>query len=343
MHAGADVTADAPPPPAVATGDPELVFDVAQIDFGTMSELETRALDVGFVNAGTAELVIESVSTTCGCTAAMLEQHRYAPGERGTIAVVFDPTAPGMQTKYVRVISNAEPSPASVAVIADVTAFIDIQPRALEVDVLALGETHRFTLEVDGPAPDLEIESVRATNPDVRATLLDADGEGPRTVEVEIRPDAPWGPVFSWIEITGTGRPSPESAEVRHTARVRLQGELFGRVTAAPCPGSGAGDATFRFGVAPGEGFERCVRLTRTDGEPLVIVEALLDAPTLADGALRATQVSPTAWDLVLTATGGSATIPHRGAVLVRTNAPAPEAEIRIDVSGVTRARPAGW
>jgi len=49
------------------------------------------AVEAGFAfrNAGDAPVTITGVRTSCGCTAAALEQKTYAPGESGRIDVRF--------------------------------------------------------------------------------------------------------------------------------------------------------------------------------------------------------------------------------------------------------------
>lgn len=81
-------------------------------DFGLISEGEKVKHTYAFTNSGKAPLLISAVEPSCGCTAVKDWSKRpYAPGESGTITVVFDSDKrPGKQHKSISVITNANPS-----------------------------------------------------------------------------------------------------------------------------------------------------------------------------------------------------------------------------------------
>ncbi len=80
---------------ACAGGQPDLVLEEGERDIGTIPNGEVRTFEVVVENRGTAELVIQGVSTSCGCTTAMVEPLTLAPGAKGRLVVTYDSGAHG--------------------------------------------------------------------------------------------------------------------------------------------------------------------------------------------------------------------------------------------------------
>jgi hypothetical protein len=88
---------------------PEIVFDTAVFDFGTILEGEQVSYVFKFQNDGKADLVIQKVETSCGCTVPEYDKTPVKPGEKGTLKVRFDSHGKdGSQYKTVKVISNCK-------------------------------------------------------------------------------------------------------------------------------------------------------------------------------------------------------------------------------------------
>ena len=76
-------------------------------DFGKVKQGEVLAHEFVFVNEGDGTLVIERVSTSCGCTAALASEDKIPPGKEGRIKASFDSRGyAGTVVKYVYVESN---------------------------------------------------------------------------------------------------------------------------------------------------------------------------------------------------------------------------------------------
>jgi len=74
------------------TGIPIMQFEKREIDFGKVKRGEKRSHTFNFTNVGDTELVISIVSA-CDCTTTDYRAGKaYAPGESGSIEVVFDST-----------------------------------------------------------------------------------------------------------------------------------------------------------------------------------------------------------------------------------------------------------
>ena len=103
------VAAGADEKPAAA---PRIRIEPESFDFGTAQPGKTLRKDFTIRNFGDAELVIENVSTTCGCTAALSTQSRVAPGGRTGLRVTFDTRSySGKVERQVLVRSNDPKTP----------------------------------------------------------------------------------------------------------------------------------------------------------------------------------------------------------------------------------------
>jgi hypothetical protein len=311
---------------------PRLVLDASEHDFGRFNETEQRRATLWFTNGGDGVLNVREVKASCGCTAVSLARHTYGPGERGQLEVVFTPAGPGDQKKYVWIHTDASETPAEILLRADVEAFIALSPTMLEVGRLAYRQEHRFSLEARCSDPAAVIETLAASNPRVSAGVRgEKDPSGAWIIDVTVSPEAAWGGLFSWIELVVRGRPTPQAATLRHTGRVRLQGQIFGELAADP--------DTIRFGVKPGEAFERRVSLRRDSGAPFRVFDLAVNAPELRDPVVRLEPDGAGGYDLVFIATGGSRLVPCQGEVTFHTDVPGEEA-LAIPISGKVRHTP---
>lgn len=101
---------------ACAGGAPDILLEEEQLDLGPMQNGDVRSFEVEVANQGSANLVIEAVSTSCGCTAARVDPTTLAPGERGLLQVTFDSGAHGPEElgpvlRQVFIASNDPDSP----------------------------------------------------------------------------------------------------------------------------------------------------------------------------------------------------------------------------------------
>jgi len=106
---------------SISTGNPEIAFREYEHDFGKVTEGEKVAYLFTFDNKGTGDLVINSASTSCGCTVSKYDTKPIAPGGQGTLEVVFNTSGrSGIQTKTITVHNNSR----IPAVILKITAEV---------------------------------------------------------------------------------------------------------------------------------------------------------------------------------------------------------------------------
>jgi hypothetical protein len=102
-------------------GKPVISFEKIEHDFGTITEGENVGTIFRFTNTGDGALIIGSATTSCGCTVPKFSNKPVAPGESGTLEVVFDSShREGKQTKTISLRTNAEPQIIVLRITADI-------------------------------------------------------------------------------------------------------------------------------------------------------------------------------------------------------------------------------
>lgn len=71
-------------------GTPLMEFERLYHDFETLKEGEKVSYTFTFKNTGSADLIIKDVIPSCGCTAPKYVKEPVAPGEEGTVEIIFD-------------------------------------------------------------------------------------------------------------------------------------------------------------------------------------------------------------------------------------------------------------
>ena len=115
------------PKPAVSPSGPRITIEPASFDFGAALPGKTLNKEFLIRNFGGSDLVIESVSTTCGCTVGQLDTRTLKPGmavplrvsletrtysgalQRAVLIRSNDPTKALLE---VRVLALVQPAPA---------------------------------------------------------------------------------------------------------------------------------------------------------------------------------------------------------------------------------------
>lgn len=93
-------------------GKARIIFTDTVFDFQRIQEDGGPAEhSFAFVNGGDAPLILQSVGTSCGCTASEWPKQPILPGEKGHVKAVFNPSGrPHGFVKVLTVRSNAEPA-----------------------------------------------------------------------------------------------------------------------------------------------------------------------------------------------------------------------------------------
>ena len=103
------------------TGKPDIKFKTLEHDFGEIIAGESVACIFYFTNSGTGNLLLSSVSTSCGCTVSKYDKKPVPPGGSGRVEVVFDSSGrSGKQRKTIAVRANTDPPVTLLTIYATV-------------------------------------------------------------------------------------------------------------------------------------------------------------------------------------------------------------------------------
>ncbi|HEX6736671.1 MAG TPA: DUF1573 domain-containing protein [Vicinamibacteria bacterium] len=97
----------APPASPAATAGPRIVIDPQRVDLGRVLTRRTLTRPIQVRNAGTADLVIERVTSSCDCAVAKGYESVVKPGRSITLRLSLDTRAnPGRVVRSLLVHSN---------------------------------------------------------------------------------------------------------------------------------------------------------------------------------------------------------------------------------------------
>lgn len=86
-------------------------------DFGVVFEGDVVTREYHFTNTGTAPLLINRATSTCGCTVPEWPKTPIAPDSTGSITVKFNTlNKPGAQSKEVTIFANTFPNSSKLVI-----------------------------------------------------------------------------------------------------------------------------------------------------------------------------------------------------------------------------------
>ena len=98
---------------------PQITLETENFDFGDVVNGDIVSQDLVVRNEGNEPLVVETVSTSCGCTTATLEPMNIPAGGTATLRVEFDsgahgPDLSGQVIRQIFLSSNDPPRPEAI-------------------------------------------------------------------------------------------------------------------------------------------------------------------------------------------------------------------------------------
>jgi len=113
--------------PITASGDystdglPKIAFEKEVHDFGIIIEGEKVSYTFKFKNIGKSDLIIKEAKASCGCTVPKYPHQPIAPGEEGSIEVIFDSGGrTGRQSKTITVWTNCQPNQSHLEIVSEI-------------------------------------------------------------------------------------------------------------------------------------------------------------------------------------------------------------------------------
>jgi hypothetical protein len=199
--------------PAVVHAEPRLIVRESVFDFGTVERGATVEHTFTLANAGDAELRIENVKSSCGCTVAVTSARAVPPRGEARVTVTLDTARmAGTKTKTVTVYTNDPGSPATGLTLAGrVVADLVLTPNPLYLGRLRHGESGRHEVTVTAGRPDAAyaVTAIEHASPAVHVRLEPLpDGPGQRIV-VELDPVMPLGRFSEQLTLRTTSPREP--------------------------------------------------------------------------------------------------------------------------------------
>ena len=225
-------SAQGTPPEAAPAANPKIVAVKPILDVGKVAKSDKVKVDFEIQNTGTAELVIQDVRPTCGCTVASFDA-KIAPGASGKIHAEVDTIDfSGPIAKTITVLSNDPTTPRlTLTIKAVVLAQVEVFPgyaRYIYVQAHDPGVLKQW-LWTDSFA-DFKVTEVVSPYKFIQATFHKAKTDELRSeiesntnqwvVETSLQPDADVGALREFL-IVKTNHPKQKEIRIPITGFVR--------------------------------------------------------------------------------------------------------------------------
>lgn len=102
------------------SGFSKIEFESTTYDFGTIAFKSDGSCVFSFKNTSETPLLINKVSTSCGCTNPDWPKNPIETGKSGEIKVAYNTQIPGTFHKSITVFCNAENSPVKLFIKGEV-------------------------------------------------------------------------------------------------------------------------------------------------------------------------------------------------------------------------------
>jgi hypothetical protein len=107
-------------------GQPQISVTESSLEFGDVVNGEVIIREVSVQNKGQEDLIIEAVTTSCGCTQAAIEPLTISPDGSGTLTVEFDSGAhgPELTGQLIRQVFISTNDPEQPEIVVELMANI---------------------------------------------------------------------------------------------------------------------------------------------------------------------------------------------------------------------------
>ena len=186
--------------PAVGQEGPRIEIQPLEHDFGRVTEGEKATHQFLVKNHGTADLVIEKTTASCGCTLPVTKERTIAPGDSTPMSVKFDSSGrQGTWRGSVTLYTNDPDHPrANVQLQAEVVPEVRISETYLYFGEIFRGTREAREIEIENVCyPGLEVEKFHIEGGDFEVELLEggplSDAGGKARFRITLQENAPYG------------------------------------------------------------------------------------------------------------------------------------------------------
>ncbi|MCB0317664.1 MAG: DUF1573 domain-containing protein [Bdellovibrionales bacterium] len=220
------------------TQAPKIKITEPVFDFGTVTQGSKVEHSFNLVNEGNADLQIQRVIPSCGCTASTASKDVLAPGEEGMIETSFDTTGfSGSKTKTVRVYTNDIDNPIiMLSLKGEIEPDVIVEPKRVFFGEVIKGLNpgglqQEITIKVKENS-EVNLGDIKVYSKNVEIKELKSSNKEKKLL-VSLKPDAPVGELRerAVVSLTGARRQSvniPIFASVKGNLRVDPRTLSFG-------------------------------------------------------------------------------------------------------------------
>jgi hypothetical protein len=216
-------------------GAPKLRVVNPIVNFGEIEAGNKAEVVFSLKNEGDAVLEILEVHPACGCTAAMLDDSKIAPGKTGSLRATLETkNFSGRQSKTVRIGTN-DPGNRSVVLTLEGTVLADFEldpARLYFGKVPHGGSPSKSVVIMARPGTDHQLKEIEASGKILSIREAPA-ANGGKTLEVTLLPEFPLGFFSERVTVKTTSPKMP-------IISIPVSGLVEGDVTVVP-PAVGLG------------------------------------------------------------------------------------------------------
>jgi hypothetical protein len=249
-----------------------VVLPEKAFEFGSVAEGTIVAHDFEIRNEGSADLQIQRIAPSCGCTAAAVTSPLVKPGSSEKIRVQFDTTGfSGSKFKQVHVFtSDRDQSDIIFTLRGTIISEVKVSPNKLDFGELSRGSsvgtrTQEFAVSL-AQGSELKFAGVTSSSPSVAVKEI-ARNRGESTYRVEVLPSVKRGELRERVIVRFAGDSKP-------ALNIPVIASVLGDVALSP--------SVVSFGVVSGsESLERRVQWRSVSKRPVRITRVQTSDPAV--------------------------------------------------------------
>ena len=168
---------------------PRIVVEQPVFDFGEVMQGQLVEHTFVFENSGDAELIVDRVKSTCGCTGVLLSKKNIPPGSKGTVKATFNSSRfKGAVRKNILLYSN-DPTgqPMTFTVQGVVKIPLEATPARLSFGEVLIGQSKTISAMLTNQSSQtLNLINLRTSNTAFRAEVDSSSLESNATTELRV-------------------------------------------------------------------------------------------------------------------------------------------------------------
>ncbi len=176
-----------------AASTPKIVSDTIDHDFGEMEAGSEQTHTFTITNEGDADLVIQDVKTSCGCTVATPDDKTIEPGESTELpATLKVPQRSGPTRKTITISSNDPERPMLKLSVGGTTIVkVEVQPRVIAFQQLEQDEQATQTAAIWTDREDVTFDITGASVDSEHFTIETTPVEPGKRYEISVSTNPP--------------------------------------------------------------------------------------------------------------------------------------------------------